>query len=353
MTIDKPGSNQPPSKSPESPAEHYQGPEIFPPDAFPAPGQEPNPQEPLTPTPTGGSPQWFLWFLGFPVFIVILLSGVALGDALKALWERSAVLGMVVGMALVGWILVTIVIAIREWLAMKRLDWLGEIRQRADHALKPPGELDELELARETVRDLLAVYRNREDTRPGSQLVERKLEDIFPGASLIDFAERKVLAELDDRAKQAIRATALRVATETSFMPWPLADVLLVFLSSMQMFRRIAEIYGGRPSVVASWTLSRKVLAQLVVAGALAKGGQWAGRAVGNGLPLLLPISEGATNGVLLVRSGVAAMEVCRPLPFHAYQRPSVISLIKETFAELWEKMASPLPQESLSEVHE
>ncbi len=265
---------------------------------------------------------------------------------MKALWERSAVLDMVVGIALVGWVLVTVVIAIREWLAMKRLDWLGEIRQRADHALKPPSELDELELARETIRDLLAIYRNRKDTRPGSQLVEEKLEDIFPGASLIDFAERKVLVELDDRAKQVIRATALRVATETAFMPWPLADVLLVFLSSIQMFRRIAEIYGSRPGVVASWTLSRKVLAQLVVAGALAKGGQWAGKAVGNGLPLLLPISEAVTNGVLLARSGVTAMELCRPLPFHACQRPSVIDFIKETFSELWGKAGSPLPQE-------
>ena len=125
---------------------------------------------------------------------------------MKALWERSAVLDMVVGIALVGWVLVTVVIAIREWLAMKRLDWLGEIRQRACHALEPPSGLDELELAREAIRDLLAVYRNREDTRPGSQLVEEKLEDIFPRASLIDFAEREVLVELDDRAKQVIRA---------------------------------------------------------------------------------------------------------------------------------------------------
>ena len=296
--------------------------------------------------PTGVSPQWFLWFLGFPAFIIIVLSGISLWDAMKALWERSAVLDMVVGIALVGWVLVTVVIAIREWLAMKRLDCLGEIRQRADHALKPPSELDELELARETIRDLLAIYRNRKDTCPGSQLVEEKLEDIFPGASLIDFAERKVLVELDDRAKQVIRATALRVATETAFMPWPLADVLLVFLSSIQMFRRIAEIYGSRPGVVASWTLSRKVLAQLVVAGALAKGGQWAGKAVGNGLPLLLPISEAVTNGVLLARSGVTAMELCRPLPFHACQRPSVIDFIKETFSELWGKAGSPLPQE-------
>ena len=245
---------------------------------------------------------------------------------MKALWERSAVLDMVVGIALVGWV----VIAIREWLAMKRLDWLGDIRQRADHALKPSSDL---ELARGAIRDLLAVYEKREDIRLGHQLVAEKLEDVFPGASLIDFAEQKVLTELDDRAKQVISTTALRVATETAFMPWPLGDGLLVFLGSMQMFRRIVEIYGSRPGVVASWTLSRKVLAQLVVAGGLSMGGQWLGKAVGKGLPLLLPIGEGVTNGVLLIRSGVTAMELCRPLPFHAHQCPSVFDLIKKIFA--------------------
>ena len=127
---------------------------------------------------------------------------------------------MVVGIALAGWVLVTVVIVIREWLAMKRLDWLGDIRQRADHALKPSSDL---ELAREAIRDLLAVYGKRKDIGPGCQLVDKKLENIFPGATLIDFAEQKVLTELDDRAKQVISTTALRVATETTFMPWPLA----------------------------------------------------------------------------------------------------------------------------------
>ena len=330
MTIDKSGSNQSPSRSPQSSAGNHQRPEILPPNSSSGLDQKPNPQEPPAPIPTAVFSQWFPWFLGFPAFIVIVLSGIALGDTVKALWERSAVLDMVVGIALAGWVLVTVVIVIREWLAMKRLDWLGDIRQRADHALKPSSDL---KLARETVDDLLDVYGNRKDIGPGRQLVKKKLKDVFPGASLIDFAEQKVLTELDDRAKQVISTTALRVATETTFMPWPLGDGLLVFLGSMQMFRRIAEIYGSRPGVVASWTLSRKVLAQLVVAGGLSMGGQWLGKAVGKGLPLLLPIGEGVTNGVLLIRSGVTAMELCRPLPFHAHQCPSVFDLIKEIFA--------------------
>ncbi|SAY38279.1 hypothetical protein FLM9_138 [Candidatus Synechococcus spongiarum] len=67
------------------------------------------------------------------------------------------------------------------------------------------------------------------------------------------------MQKLDDRADKVIRDAALRIVMETAFVPWPLADVLLVFLSSMQMFRRIAQIYGSRPGVVASWTLTEGI----------------------------------------------------------------------------------------------
>jgi putative membrane protein len=37
---------------------------------------------------------------------------------------------------------------------------------------------------------------------------------------------------------------------------------------------------------------------------------------------------EGVVNGALTARVGLAAMELCRPLPFRALDRPSVSSLM-------------------------
>ena len=37
---------------------------------------------------------------------------------------------------------------------------------------------------------------------------------------------------------------------------------------------------------------------------------------------------EGVVNGALTSRVGVAAMEVCRPLPFRALPRPKVSNLV-------------------------
>jgi len=49
------------------------------------------------------------------------------------------------------------------------------------------------------------------------------------------------------------------------------------------------------------------------------------------GLPLRVEcrrFGEGVVNGALTARVGIAAMEVCRPLPFMAQPRPKVGNLV-------------------------
>ena len=45
---------------------------------------------------------------------------------------------------------------------------------------------------------------------------------------------------------------------------------------------------------------------------------------------------EGVVNGALTARVGIAAMEVCRPLPFIAQPRPSVSNLVSRGLAGLF-----------------
>ena len=308
------------------------------------------PKDPKVPRPVGPkqsrsgatSSPWFTWFLGLLVVTVLFLSGISLWDTIHSLWERSAVIG-IAALILIGLlVLVTTAGAIQEWNAMQRINELEEIRQKAERSLVSSSDVGDLELAREVTKQLIAVYSSREDTYEGSRKLSERQGGIFAASGLITMAESELLKALDDRAEKVITDTALRVAMETAFMPWPLGDVLLVFLSNMQMFRRIAEIYGSRPGVLASWTLSRKVLSQLVVAGVLSGSGQWiSAPLVSNGfLKIARPIVEGITNGVLIGHSGVTAMELCRPLPFHSCQRPSV-SVLKFIMEALSGKLAA------------
>jgi putative membrane protein len=49
---------------------------------------------------------------------------------------------------------------------------------------------------------------------------------------------------------------------------------------------------------------------------------------------------EGVVNGALTARVGVAAMEVCRPLPFGRNTRPSVSGLVSRALSGLFGKRA-------------
>jgi putative membrane protein len=51
---------------------------------------------------------------------------------------------------------------------------------------------------------------------------------------------------------------------------------------------------------------------------------------------------EGLVNGALSARVGVAAMEVCRPLPFGPGRRPSVRSLVQRALSGLFGKKKEP-----------
>ena len=106
------------------------------------------------------------------------------------------------------------------------------------------------------------------------------------------------------------------------------------------MIRTIAEIYGGRSGTLGNWRLTRSVFAHLVATGAVAVGDDLIGSVAGGGV--LAKVSrrfgEGVINGALTARVGVAAMEVCRPLPFSDGRRPSVTALVRRALTGLFSK---------------
>ncbi|MCP4208136.1 MAG: DUF697 domain-containing protein, partial [Shimia sp.] len=88
------------------------------------------------------------------------------------------------------------------------------------------------------------------------------------------------------------------------------------------------------------WRLFRAVMTHLVATGAVAAGDDLIGTIAGGGA--LAKVSrrfgEGLVNGALTARVGVAAMDVCRPLPFGAGRRPSVAGLVKRALTGLFSK---------------
>jgi len=247
---------------------------------------------------------------------------------------RYPLVGWAMTVLLAVFVLVLLLISLREVAAFGRLARLDGLRHDADAAIAA----GDLAAARGVTDRLVKLYKGREDTRWGRDRLAELRGDQMDASGLLGLAEHEILAPLDQAASREVEAAARQVATVTALVPLALADVVAALTSNLRMIRRIAEIYGGRSGLLGSWRLTRAVLSHLVATGAVAVGDDMLEPILGGGLlgKLSRRFGEGLVNGGLTARVGVAAMEVCRPLPFVAERKPSVTSLVKRSLTGLF-----------------
>lgn len=264
-----------------------------------------------------------LWAFGTLFLFAI---SVAAYDFVASLLARNLILGWIAFGLVALAVLAAVILSLREWLAYARLARLDTLRTRAEAAHAAA----DLPAARRMVADLTHLYSNRPDTAWGrSRLAEREAE-VMDADALFALAERELMEPLDARARASVEAAARQVATVTALVPMALADVAISLVANLRMIRQIAEIYGGRSGTFGNLRLLRRVFASLLAAGALALTDDMIGSVAGGGVlsKLSRRFGEGVVNGALTARVGVAAMELCRPLPFRALDRPPVSSLV-------------------------
>jgi len=273
-------------------------------------------------------------FWGLVIALVGTAVAVAAWDFAVDLLQRMPVLGYAVSAMAVALLIVLIVIALREIAAFARLNRLDSLRSGAEAALAD----EDLGGARQTVTRLRSLYKDRPELRWNhARLGDREGEQFDP-ASLLELAETEMLGPLDAQATREIELATRQVATVTALVPLALADVVGALVLNLRMIRRIAEIYGGRAGVLGGWRLTRSVMAHLVATGAVAVGDDMISSVAGGNMlsKLSRRFGEGVVNGALTARVGVAAIEVCRPLPFLRAARPSVTGMVKRALTGLF-----------------
>jgi putative membrane protein len=271
------------------------------------------------------------WIIG-ALFTFVL--SVAAWDFVTGLFDRNPVLGWIAFVLTLGSVVVLAVMAAREWAGFARLARLDGLRARAVSAHASA----DLAAARGVVAGLVGLYGARGDTSWGrSRLAERQAE-VMDADALLALAETELLGPLDALARAEVESAARRVATVTALVPMALADVAAALFSNLRMIRRIAEIYGGRSGALGSWQLLRKVFGSLIATGAVALTDDLVGSVAGGGLlsKVSRRFGEGVVNGALTARVGVAAMELCRPLPFTVLPRPAVTSLVRRALTGMF-----------------
>jgi putative membrane protein len=326
------------------------GPVLFDLDDAPAPEQGPEAAQPVpeldAPRPQGQAMQTIAtlaarrpsrlvkWFWGLLLTLVGFAISLAAWDFVNGLIARMPLFGYAISILMVAFIVVLLIMALRELAAFSRLKRM-DVLHRAGEAARKSGDLSE---AKGVVDQITRLYKGREDTRWGRDALAEKSADILDGDGLLDLAERDVLGPLDSAATREIEAAARQVATVTAIVPLALADVATALTSNLRMIRRIAEIYGGRSGALGNWRLTRAVMTHLVATGAVAIGDDFLSSVAGGGVlgKISRRFGEGVVNGALTARVGVAAMEVCRPLPFTALKRPSVTGLVSRALTGLF-----------------
>ncbi len=273
-------------------------------------------------------------FWGLLLSLVTAFISIAAWNFVSGLITQYPLLGFGVTVLLIAFLVVSLVIAVKELFAFSRLRRVDALHRAADTALAD----DNLEAARKVARDLAGLYNNRPETAWGRDRLAERLPDVFDAADVFSVVEQELLAPLDAAAKREVEQAARQVATVTALVPLALADVIAALVSNLRMIRRIAEVYSGRSGTLGSWRLTRAVMAHLVTTGAVAVGDDLIGSLAGGSVlgKISRRFGEGMVNGALTARVGIAAMEVCRPLAFTKATKPSVGNIVKRALTGLF-----------------
>ncbi|MDD7972577.1 YcjF family protein [Roseinatronobacter alkalisoli] len=276
-----------------------------------------------------------LGWAGFAGFMTIALS-VTAWDFITSLVARSELLGYIALGLLTLLVAAACALALREWAGIRRLHRIDRLRQQAGHAR---AENDRAGAA-QTLTALMGLYASRPDMRWPCERMSETAPDQLDAESLLDQAEATLLAPLDAAARLQVEASARQVALLTAMIPLALVDVIAALVTNLRMIRRIAEIYGGRAGTLGSVRLLRGVITHLLATGAVAVGEDMIGAVASGGIVSKLSrrFGEGVVNGALTARLGIAAIEICRPLPFRTLPRPRTSTIMRRAVSGLFDK---------------
>lgn len=249
-----------------------------------------------------------------------------LASWLVDIWQRDTLGGIVLTTLSVAFLAGLAKASIGELLALRRLREATRFRADLEAALRhdsPP------EITTAMAPVLAMVARRRPEL--ASQFHHR-IDGQSDVAAMLRQFRTTVLAPLDQEARRVVRREAFATLGAVAVSPHPALDVAIVAWRSVAMVRRIADIYGLRPSGLASLRLARMTVISAAAAMAADPAGDMLAESLGGSVAdkLAGKLAEGSITGFRALRLGIRAIDVCRPLPFEPEERKGLLRTLME-----------------------
>ncbi|MFL5026704.1 MAG: YcjF family protein [Microvirga sp.] len=254
--------------------------------------------------------------------LLLLGLGLAVENLIIDLYAIAPWLGWVaLGLAVLAALAFLAIIG-REVAGIWREQKIESLREAAIDALA----VKDHRAAKGIVSDLLSLYGGRASAAQGSARLRGLTDEIIDADDRLAIAERELLAPLDLQAKRAIAGAAKQVSLVTAVSPRAIVDVAFVIFVAVRLLRTLARIYGGRPGLFGFLRLAKAAFNHLAVTGGMAVGDSLMQQVLGLGLAARISakLGEGVLNGLMTARFGLAALSVCRPLPFIREETPKI-----------------------------
>jgi putative membrane protein len=265
---------------------------------------------------------WLAILLSALSGLLLLGLGLAVENLIVDLYAIAPGLGWVaLGLAILA-VLAFLAIVGREVAGIWREQKIENLREAAIDALA----VKDHKAAKGIVSDLLNLYGGRAAAAQGRARLRGLTDEIIDADDRLAIAERELLAPLDAQAKRAIAGAAKQVSLVTAVSPRAIVDVAFVIFAAVRLLRTLARIYGGRPGLFGFLRLAKAAFNHLAVTGGMAVGDSLMQQVLGLGLAARISakLGEGVLNGLMTARFGLAALSVCRPLPFIREKTPKI-----------------------------
>ncbi len=219
-----------------------------------------------------------------------------------------------------------------EWRRLYRLRLRLEEREQATGLLLSHGMVAGREFC-----EKLARQAGLDPGHPALQLWKASLNDTQNDGEVVRLYATLVQPVLDAQARAEIIHHAAQSALMVAVSPWVLVDMFFIVWRNIRLINVIAALYGIELGYFSRMRLLRLVLLNTAFAGASEVVNESAMDWLAQDLTarISVRVAQGIDAGLLTARLGIKTMELCRPLPWMAGDKPSLGDFRRQLMEQL------------------